>query len=83
MVIGILLLSGAAAQQKEKSGPQGAIHGIAISQDGQPAKRIGLTAEPLGVAVGAVLPHARTNDAGEDRFESVPWLGEIYCLRRG
>ena len=75
MVIGILLLSGAAAQQKEKSGPQGAIHGIAISQDGQPAKRIGLTAEPLGVAVGAVLPHARTNDAGEYRFESVPWWG--------
>ena len=72
--VGLLLLA-ASAQQNDESHPNGVIHGIAIGQNGQPAKRIGLTAEPLGVALGAVLPHTRTNDAGEYRFENVPWWG--------
>jgi len=48
---------------------------MAIGQDGLPAKQTGLTAEPLGVALGARLPHTKTNDAGEYRFENVPWWG--------
>jgi len=71
--VGLLLLTAASAQQKDEPHPKGVIYGIAIGQDGQPAKRIGLTAEPLGVGLGAMLPHTRTNDAGEYRFENVPW----------
>ena len=73
--IGLLLLVVASAQQKDEPLPKGAIYGIAIGQDGLPAKGIGLTAEPLGVGLGAKLPHTRTNDAGEYRFENVPWWG--------
>ena len=73
--IGLLLLVAASAQQKDEPLPKGAIYGIAIGQDGLPAKRIGLTAEPLGVGLCAKLPHTWTNDAGEYRFENVPWWG--------
>jgi hypothetical protein len=72
--VGLLLLA-ASAQQNDESQPKGVIHGIAIGQNGKPAKRIGLTAEPLGVPLAALLPHTRTNDAGEYRFENVPWWG--------
>lgn len=34
-----------------------------------------MTAHP-GFPVGSVLPHTRTNDAGEFRFEYVPWWGK-------
>ena len=73
--VGLFLLAAASAQQNDEPHPKGVIYGIAIGQDGQPAKRIGLTAEPLGVALGAKLPHTRTNDAGEYRFENIPWWG--------
>jgi hypothetical protein len=73
--VGFLLLSAVSAQQNDEPHPKGVIYGIAIGQDGQPAKRIGLTAEPLGVPLSAALPHTRTNDAGEYRFENVPWWG--------
>ncbi len=71
----LFLLAAASAQQNDEPHPKGVIYGIAIGQDGQPAKRIGLTAHPLGVPLGAALPHTRTNDAGEYRFENVPWWG--------
>jgi hypothetical protein len=71
-----LLLVAASAQQNNEPIPKGVIYGIAIGQDGQPAKRIGLTAHPLGVAIGAILPHTKTNDAGEYRFENIPWWGK-------
>jgi len=73
--VGLFLLAAASAQQNDEPRPKGVIYGIAIGQDGQPAKQISLTAEPLGVALGAALPHTRTNDAGEYRFENVPWWG--------
>jgi hypothetical protein len=72
---GLLLLTVAPARQNDESPPKGVIHGMAIGQDGQPAKQIGLTAEPLGVGLGAKLPHTRTNDAGDYRFENIPWWG--------
>jgi len=73
--VGFLLLATAVAQQHDEPHPKGVIYGIAINQDGEPAKRIGLTAEPLGVPLGAALPQTRTNDAGEYRFENIPWWG--------
>jgi len=73
--VGFLLLAPAIAQQHDEPHPKGVIYGIAINQEGQPAKRIGLTAEPLGVGLAAKLPHTSTNDAGEYRFEDVPWWG--------
>lgn len=74
-LVALLLLSAASAQQTNEPVPKGVIYGIAIGQDGQPAKRILLTAYPLGVALAAVLPHTRTNDAGEYKFEKIPWWG--------
>jgi hypothetical protein len=72
---GFLLLATVAAPQYDESGPKGTIYGVAIGQDGRPAKGISLTACPLGVGLGARLPHTKTNDAGEYRFENIPWWG--------
>jgi hypothetical protein len=73
--VGLLLVVAAAAQQHQQPAPKGEIYGIVIAQDGEPAKGLGLTAEPLGVGLAAALPHTKTNDAGEYRFESLPWWG--------
>ena len=76
LLVGVLLLATAAAQQHDEPLSKGTIYGVVIGQDGRPAKKIGLTAFPLGVALGAVLPHTKTNDAGEYRFENIPWWGK-------
>lgn len=55
---------------------RGPFYGVAVDQDGKPAKRIGLTACPLGVALGAMLPRVYSNDKGEYRFEGLPWWGK-------
>jgi len=73
--VGFLLLAAAVGQLHGEPRPNGVIYGIAISQDGQPAKGIGLTAWPLGVGLAAKLPHTKTNDTGEYRFENLPWWG--------
>jgi len=78
----LLMLHVTSAQRNDGPKPSGrVIHGIAVTEDGQPAKQIALTAKPLGVAVGAILPHSRTNSVGEYRFENVPWWGRytIYA----
>jgi hypothetical protein len=64
--VALLLLTTAGAQHREEPRPNGVIYGIAIGQDGQPAKGMGLTACPFG-GLGAKLPHTRTNDDGEYR----------------
>jgi len=74
--VGLLLLAAAVARQQDESGPKGVIHGSVIGQDGKPAKGIGLEAWPLGVPLAARLPHTRTNDVGEYRFEKIPWWGK-------
>jgi hypothetical protein len=71
--VGFVLLATAVAQQHDEPRPNGVIYGIAIGQEGQPAKRIGLTARPLGIAVGAILSHTRTDDSGAYRFQNIPW----------
>src|SRR5436309_9126314 len=73
--VSLLLLSNALAQQHDEPHPSGVIHGTANAKDGQPAKNVQLVAFPFGVALGAVVPHTKTNDAGEYRFENLPWWG--------
>src|SRR5215472_3035782 len=63
VLIGAILLTTAAAQQHDEPLPKGTIYGVVIGQDGLPAKRIGLTASPLGVPLATKLPHTKTNDA--------------------
>ncbi len=65
------------SQQPVEPQPNGVIYGTVIGQDGKPAKGIGLTASPLGVALATVLPHVKTNDAGEYRFQNIPWWGRF------
>jgi hypothetical protein len=71
----LLLVTTAVSQQHDAVRPDGSIYGMAITSDGQPAKRVGLTAVPLGVALGTVLPHTETDDRGEYRFAHLPWWG--------
>jgi len=54
--VGFLLLATAIAQQHDEPRPNGAINGIPIGQDGQSArgKGIGLSANPLGVALASL-----------------------------
>jgi hypothetical protein len=73
--VGLFLLAVAPARQNDTPQPKGGIYGVAIDQTGHPAKRLVLTADPLGVPLAAILPHTRTNDVGEYRFENVPWWG--------
>ena len=70
-----LLVAFSAAQDHQQRTPKGLIYGIVIGQDGEPAKGLGLRAEPLGVVFDAALPHTKTNDKGEYRFENLPWWG--------
>ena len=74
-LVSLVLLSVSAAQQHQPPTPKGTIFGMVTDHDGQPAKHLGLVAEPLGVGLGAMLPHTRTDGEGKYRFENVPWWG--------
>lgn len=71
----LLLVTTTTGQQQDTGRAHGSIHGFAVRSDGQPAKRTGLTAIPLGVALGTILPHATTDDLGHYRFD-LPWWGK-------
>ena len=73
--VGLVLLATGLAAKHEEPRPNGVIYGTVIGPDGQPAKAIGLTAHPLGVALATVLPRTSTNEKGEYRFQNVPWWG--------
>ena len=68
-------LLSAAAQEHEQAPTNGVIYGVVTGQDGKPAKGLTLTAMPWGIAVNGGLPRARTNDAGQYRFNKVPHWG--------
>ncbi|HWF45643.1 MAG TPA: carboxypeptidase-like regulatory domain-containing protein [Bryobacteraceae bacterium] len=72
LVVCLLLVQ---AQQPDTRHAKRTIYGIVIGQDGNPAKGVGLTACPLGVPLGAVLPHTKTDQSGKYRFENIPWWG--------
>ena len=74
--VGLSLFPAVVAQEQRESNANGVIYGTVLGQDGKPAKGIGLDALPLGVALAAKLPHTRTNDVGEYRFEQIPWWGK-------
>lgn len=75
-VFGCLLVATISlGQQQDAPGPKGTIYGVAVGNDGQPAKHVGLTAEPLVGILAAVLPHTTTDDNGEFRLD-VPWWGK-------
>jgi hypothetical protein len=48
---------------------------VVLDRNGARAKGIHLAAEPLGVALAAMLPKTITNESGEYRFERLPWWG--------
>ena len=74
--VGLSLFAAVVAKQQRESDANVVIHGTVVGQDGKPAKGIGLDAYPLGVGLAAKLPHTKTNDVGEYRFEQIPWWGK-------
>jgi hypothetical protein len=72
----LLMLTAGLGQEHNDSRPNGTIFGIVVGADGQAAKALRLQAMPLGVALGAVLPSATTNERGEYRFVDLPWWGK-------
>ena len=71
----LLLVRTAVGQYQQTERPHGSLYGVAVDRDGQPAKRVGLTAVPLGVPLGAILPHTTSDERGGFRFE-LPWWGK-------
>lgn len=71
-VIVVLVLAVGAAGQAHPT--HAFVYGKVFGLDGEPERNIGVTAVPLGVALAAVLPHTKTNDAGEYRVPA-PWWG--------
>ena len=74
--VGLSLFVAIVPKQQRESDANGVIHGAVVGQDGKPAKGIGLDAYPLGVPLAARLPHTKTNNVGEYRFEKIPWWGK-------
>jgi hypothetical protein len=74
LLAALVLLQGVSAQQSVAPGTQGLIYGTVLDRNGHPAKDIGLTASPLGVPLGAILPHTKSDEDGKFRV-IVPWWG--------
>lgn len=70
----LVLLPGLLAQQPEAAPGKGVIYGTVLDQNGKPAKDIGLTADPFGMPLGAILPHTQTDVNGHYRL-LVRWWG--------
>jgi hypothetical protein len=75
LLVGFLLVANALAQQPDRSAPAGVIYGIVSDQNGHPSAGIGLTAFPLGVPVGGILPTTKTDQNGKYTFRQLPWWG--------
>jgi hypothetical protein len=82
VLVSIVLLSAAAAQQSNKPVANGTISGTVIDQDGQPAKNFALTVAPLDVPLAAMLPATKTDQNGNFRFSGLPWWGRyaVYAV---
>ncbi|MBV8437128.1 MAG: hypothetical protein JOY95_06400 [Silvibacterium sp.] len=75
IIIVTIVLGQAVAAQQPEDPTKGVIYGTVIDQNGQPAKELGLTAYPLGVGLGAILPYTKTDQNGEFHFVRIPWWG--------
>ncbi len=72
VVVVLLLLTTAVAQDRDPSSGKGSIYGLAFDHDGRPAKGVGL--RPFRWrSLLLTLPSVRTNDKGEFHFENLPW----------
>ena len=74
LLVGLVFLVHAGNPQDGYPGAAGHIFGHVVDQNNQPARGIGLEAEPLGVALGAVLPRATTDENGNYKL-GAPWWG--------
>jgi hypothetical protein len=77
VLLSLVYLASAAAQQPGQQAVAGVIHGAVTGIDGTPASGIRLTASPLDVPLATILPHTRTDLAGNYRFERIPWWGRF------
>jgi hypothetical protein len=50
---------------------KGIVRGTVLGQDGRPVKGIGVVLDPLGVDLGVILPHTKTDQQGKYHFEQV------------
>ena len=66
-----LLTAAAAAQQSEEPPRIGAIYGVVVGRDGQPAPNLRLTALPLELILSGILPTTKTDSEGKYRFEKL------------
>jgi hypothetical protein len=83
VVVGLFLLAVATARPQGESQADGVIYGIVLGQDGKPAKSVWLAAWP-DMPLGGRLPYTKSNDAGEYRFEHLPWWGKwSICAEDG
>jgi hypothetical protein len=73
ILVGLLLAVVSPAQQNDTRQSHGVIYGVVTDQAGHPAKRLSLVAFPLDIFLAALLPHTKTDDAGEYRFEKLRW----------
>jgi hypothetical protein len=73
--VGFLLVAAAVGQPPNQKSATGVIYGIVIGPEGNPAKGISLTACPLGVALGTILPRTRADQHGNYRFENISRWG--------
>jgi hypothetical protein len=70
-VVLLLIAAGALGQQHSDAHPQGLIYGVAMGQDGRPARQVGLAAFREGLKPGDLLPQTGTNAAGEYCFRNL------------
>jgi hypothetical protein len=75
----VLLLFSPVVGQQLQSGPNGTIYGVVVALNGKPARNLRLTARSLLATGGhsGDFPHARTNQAGEYRFQKLPLASYI------
>jgi hypothetical protein len=74
VVLGLVFITVSSGfAQSAIQGPRctGVVHGIVSDRAGHPVKGIMVEAWPLGVSLGTLLPTAKTDLAGEYRFENV------------
>jgi hypothetical protein len=68
-----LLFAFSASGQRHIQGPEckGVVHGVVLGQNGEPVSGLDVKLDPLGVGLSYVLPHMKTNQRGEYRFEQL------------
>jgi hypothetical protein len=74
----LMSISAMAAQKKD---PTGLIYGIVTYRDRKPAKGVTVYATPLGRPIGAIIPHADSDETGYYAIR-VRGLGSLPLLRK-